>query len=471
LLLTLALPAPAAAADKAPDQRPNILFAIADDWSWPHAGVYGDKAVRTPTFDRVAADGVLCSHAFCGSPSCSASRASILTGQAIHRLEEGANLWGILPAKFACYPDLLEAAGYHVGYMGKGWGPGSLAGSGRKRNPAGPLFKDFGQFLKSVPADKPFCFWCGSHDPHRPYVKGSGLKAGLKPELVQVPPFLPDTPEVRSDLLDYYFAVQRFDRDVGAILELLREAGRADNTLVVVTGDNGLPFPRAKANLYDPGNRLPLAVRWPGKIKPGSRVEDFISFTDYAPTFLEAAGLKPPPEMTGRSFLGLLREEKQAGRDRVFLERERHANVRKGDLSYPCRAIRTKEFLYIRNLRPDRWPAGDPEMYLAVGPFGDIDGSPSKDLLLERRDDPAIKKFFELACARRPAEELYDLAKDPGQLNNVAGRPEYAAARKKLREELDAWLKETADPRATADDDRWDRYPYFGQVKKKPVPR
>src|SRR5262249_13074596 len=162
--------------------------------------------------------------------SCSASRAAILTGQAIHRLEEGANLWGILPGKFACYPDLLEAAGYHVGYMGKGWGPGSLAGSGRKRNPAGPLFKDFGQFLKSVPADKSFCFWYGRHDPHRPYVKGSGLKAGLKPELVEVPPFLPDTPEVRSDLLDYYFAVQRFDRDVGAILELLRESGRANNT-------------------------------------------------------------------------------------------------------------------------------------------------------------------------------------------------------------------------------------------------
>ena len=455
--------APAAEAD-----RPNILFALADDWSWPHAGVYGDPVVRTPVFNRVAGEGVLFTRVCSAAPTCSASRAAILTGQAPHRLEEGANLWGILPKRYPVYPDLLEKAGYSVGFMGKGWGPGSLEGSGRTRNPAGPAFKSFAEFLKTVPPDRPFCFWYGSRDPHRPYVQGSGSKAGKDPAKVRVPPFLPDTPEVRSDILDYYFAVERYDRDVGALLQLLRETGRLDNTIVVMTGDNGWPFPRAKANLYDAGTRQPLAVRWPAKVKAGRRVDDFISFTDFAPTFLEAAGLKPLPEMTGRSFMDILRGEQATGRDHLFVERERHANVRRGDLSYPSRAIRTGEFLYIRNFRADRWPAGDPEQYVAVGPFGDVDNSPSKEVILARRDEGPMKRYFELAFAKRPAEELYDVAKDPDELTNVADKPDYAAAKRKLRAELERWMRETGDPRATADDDRWDKFPYFGDRPRTP---
>ncbi len=458
LLLLASLCPPAPAAD-----RPNILFALADDWSWPHAGVYGDKVVHTPTFDRVAREGVLFTNTFCVAPTCTPSRASMLTGQTIHRLAEGGNLWGILPARFTCYPDLLEAAGYQVGYTRKGWDPGSLEGSGRTRNPAGPRYPNFAQFLKSVPAGKPFCFWFGSHDPHRPYVRGSGLHSGMRLEDVVVPPYLPDTPEVRGDLLDYYFAVQRFDRDVGDLLQMLKERGLEENTLVVMTGDNGLPFPRAKANLYDAGCHLPLAVRWPAKVKGGRVVDDLVSFTDFAPTYLEAAGLPIPADMTGRSFLGLLTGDKAGGRDKVFLARERHANVRRGDASYPARAVRTKDFLYVRNLRPDRWPAGDPETWQAVGPFGDIDPGPSKSVLMTRRDDPAIRRFFELACAKRPAEELYDLRRDPWELVNVAGRPEYAADQDRLRAELDRWRRDTGDPRLTHDDDRWDHYRYFGQ--------
>ncbi len=464
LLVTSWTSAGATAAE--PDRRPNILFALADDWAWPHAGVYGDKVVKTPVFDRVAREGVLFTHVFCAAPTCSASRASILTGQAPHRLEEGANLWGILPQRYPVYPDLLEKAGYAVGYSGKGWGPGTLEGSGRTRNPAGPQFKNFAAFLQKAPADKPFCFWFGSHDPHRAYVKGSGARSGMDPSKVVVPPDLPDTPEVRSDILDYYFAVERYDRDVGAILKLLQEAGRLDNTIVVMSGDNGWPFPHGKANLYDAGTRQPLAVRWPARVKGGRTVDDFISLTDLAPTFLEAAGLKPLPEMTGRSFLDILLGKSYAPRDRVFTERERHADVRRGDLSYPSRAIRTKDFLYIRNFRPDRWPAGDPELYHSVGPFGDIDGGPSKEVILNRRDDPKIHPFFVLACAKRPAEELYDLAKDPAQIHNVADQPAYAAAKQKLRGELEQWLKATGDPRVTHDDDRWDHFRYVGPPVK-----
>ncbi len=449
------------------NDRPNILLCIADDWAFGHAGVYGDKVVQTPTFDRVARQGVLFTHAFSAAPSCTPSRAAILTGQAPHRLEEGGNLWGFLPKKFPVYPELLEAAGYVAGFTRKGWGPGDFKAGGRARNPAGASFKNFAEFLKTVPADRPFCFWFGSTDPHRPYEKGSGLKAGMNPKDVVAPPFWPDTPEVRSDILDYYFEVQRFDREVGEVLSQLESAGKAENTLVVITADNGWPFPRAKANLYDAGTRQALAVRWPARIKPGRTTDDFINLADLAPTFLEAAGLKPRPEMTGRSILGLATGAGKPGqRDKVFVERERHANVRRGDLSYPARAVRTREFLYIRNLRPDRWPAGDPEIYHSVGPFGDCDDSPTKRFILAHRNEKEYETYFRLCFDKRPAEELYDLRRDPHQLNNVAGQTSYAAAKQKLRETLERWMKDTGDPRATSDDDRWDKYPYFGGPAK-----
>jgi N-sulfoglucosamine sulfohydrolase len=454
----------AAAALRAQARRlPNILLCIADDWSYPHACVYGDPVVKTPVFDRVARQGVLFTHAFCAAPSCTPSRAAILTGQAPHRLAEGGNLWGFLPSRFPVYTDLLEQAGYLVGFTGKAWGPGDYKAGGRSRNPAGNAYRSFEEFLKVVPENRPFCFWFGSTDPHRPYEADSGLRSGMKLEDVVVPPYLPDRPEVRRDILDYYFEVQRFDREVGAILELLDKSGRAASTLVVITSDNGWPFPRSKANLYDSGTRVPLAVRWPERIRPGRTLEDFVNLADLAPTFLEAAGVKPPAEMTGRSLLGLLTgREKPGTRNQVFVERERHAHVRKGNLSYPARAVRTRDFLYIRNFRPERWPAGDPELVHSVGPFGDCDDSPSKQLILHWRSDPPFVRYFERAFAKRPAEELYDLRSDPAQLDNVAERREYAAALADCRARLERWMKDTDDPRSSSDDDRWDGYPYFG---------
>ena len=212
------------------------------------------------------------------------------------------------------------------------------------------------------------------------------------------------------------------------------------------------------------------AFRWRsaglGLLNAATQSEALVSLTDLAPTILESAGLKPLDVMTGRSLLPLFKREPQTGRDRVVIERERHANVRRGDLSYPVRAIRTREYLYIRNFRPDRWPAGDPERYFSVGPFGDIDGGPTKSLLLDRRTDPVIEPFFRLATAKRPAEELYDLKRDPAQVENVAGKAAFRDAQQRLRAELDAWLRETGDPRATVDDDRWDRFPYYGQPAK-----
>ncbi|HEO70478.1 MAG TPA: hypothetical protein ENN80_04390, partial [Candidatus Hydrogenedentes bacterium] len=292
-------------------ERPNILFAIADDQSWCHTSIAGDPVVKTPTFDRIAREGVLFEHAFCSSPSCTPSRGAILTGQDFWRLEEGASLWSHLPAKFPVYPELLAESGYRVGHTRKGWGPGQLKPGGRDVNPAGPRYKDFEAFLDKTPADKPFCFWFGSTDPHRTYEVGSGAASGMDPDAVNVPPFLPDAPEVRSDILDYLFEIQRFDREVGELLALLNRRGLLETTLVVMTSDNGMPFPRAKANIYDYGVHMPLAVRWPGVIKAGRVIHDFVSFADFAPTFLEAAGLQPTHDMTGKSLMALLASEKE----------------------------------------------------------------------------------------------------------------------------------------------------------------
>lgn len=449
---------------RAADARPNILLCIADDASSHHFGANGDKVVRTPTFDRVAREGVNFRNAFCSSPSCTPSRGALLTGQHFWRLKEGANLWSRWPTNFAVYPELLAKAGYHVGLKGKGWGPGDVSYYKHTRNPAGPAVKDFGAFLTNKPAGKPFCFWFGSTDPHRLYDRGAGVKSGLKIEDVVVPPYLPDTPEVRSDILDYYFEIERFDRDIGAMLKLLEDRGEMDNTLVVIISDNGWPFPRGKATCYDAGTRMPFAIRWPAKVKGGRVVNDFVSLTDLAPTFLEAAGLKPPAEMTGKSLVSLLASGRsgqvEASRSKVFFGRERHASVRAGNVGYPTRGIRTADFLYLRNYEPERWPAGDPPTYGDVDQHLDIAGSPSKQAVVEHGDEPGRKRLFDLAFGKRPAEELYDLKADPWQTNNVAGDKRYSENLKRLRTELDRKLTEMKDPRALGKGDEFDRYHY-----------
>ena len=469
---------------RAPKKRPNILFCLADDWSWPHASIAGDKVVKTPTFDKIAREGVLFENAFVSSPSCTPSRGAILTGQWHWRLEEGGNLWSTLPAKFDVYPDLLEEAGYHVGFTRKGWGPGRDEPGGRKRNPAGPRYKDFRQFLDERPEDKPFCFWFGSTDPHRGYIWQSGIKSGMKLEDVDVPACFPDSEEVRTDICDYYWEVQRFDTEVDELLEMLEKTGELDNTLVVISGDNGLPFPRCKSNLYDMGTNVPLAVCWPEAVKGGRVVKDFISLTDLAPTFLDAAGLEPTGQMTARSFLNILTSSKSGRmdpkRDHVLTGKERHVVCQEtGTGGYPMRAIRTHDFLYIRNFKPERWPAGAPKGYahpieidvtLPRGThygYADVDGGPTKSYMLKYRDDPKAKRLFELAFGKRPAEELYDLQKDPGQLNNVAGESEYAQLKKKLSDALMAELKATKDPRVLGNGDAFDQYPYYGSLPKK----
>ena len=465
MLSAAALPARRPQAERAP----NILLCISDDQSWLHTGAGGDPIVRTPGFDRVAEEGVRFPHAFCDAPTCGPSRSALVTGQPIWRLEEAGNIHSTLPAKFATYTELLEQVGYAIGHTLKGWGPGRLPPGGRTRNPAGDKFDSFEAFLPTRGEDQPFCFWLGSYDPHRPYTAGSGQESGKDPAQVEVPAHLPDHPVVRDDILDYYVEVERFDGRVEAALDLLEQAGELEDTLVVVTSDHGMPFPRAKASLYDYGSRVPLAVRWGDRIPGGRVAHDFVSLSDLAPTFLQAAGLEAPAEMTASSLLPLLESsasgQVEPSRDAAFIAMERHDGCRRGGKGYPCRAIRTGNHLYIRNFEPTRWPSGSPSAKdCARGiPYGEIDSSPTKTLMMESRGEPGIDHLAELSFGTRPEHELYDLLSDPGQLNNLAGQPSAQQVIGQLRDRLMDHLAATGDPRALGLPAPWDYYPYYGR--------
>lgn len=450
------------------DTRPNILFINSDNWAYPHAGCYGEPEVRTPNFDRLAREGVLFTNAFCMVPSCTPARGVMLTGRPMHALGEGANLWSTLPNDLTTYVELLESAGYAAGFSGKGWSPGKFEAAGRMRNPAGRQFASFAEFLAQLPDnERPFCYWHGDVNTSRGrIVRGAGRQAGFDPAKVRVPANLPDVPEVRDDIADYFEAVERMDRVFGELLDALEASGRAENTFVIVAGDNGWQFPRGLANVYDTGTHVPLVVRWPGKAKAGAKVAEFVDFTDLASTFLTLAGMTPSPQMVGRSLLPLVNGEHDPSRDHVFLERERHANVRAGHAGYPVRAVRTADFLYVRNLRPERWPAGDPVLWFSVEAYGDCDPGPSKEFIVGREHDERYRRYFALNFAQRPGEELYDLRTDPGQIENRADDPQYAADKARLRKTLDEWMRNTGDPRAENErDQRWDRFPYYGSRK------
>jgi uncharacterized sulfatase len=496
----LALAASGCGDQPVPVRRPNILVAISDDQSFPHTSIYGASFIRTPAFDRIAREGVLFRNAFAASPGCSPSRAALLTGRHTWQLEQAGTHASSFPSNYVTYPDLLEKSGYFVGFTGKGWGPGNWEDS-RPRNPAGPQFSDretkppysgisktnyaanFEEFLKQRPANQPFSFWYGAHEPHRQYEKGAGLKAGKRLEDVTVPPFLPDTEEIRSDLLDYAVEIEWFDTHLGRMIEALEKAGQLENTLIIVTADNGMPFPRAKANAYEYGIHMPLAIRWGARV-PGSRiVDDLVGWVDLTATILQAAGVEHSGEFppAGRGFLDTLESQQQgivdASRTQVFSARERHSSSRYENWTYPQRALRTPQYLYIRNFKPDRWPAGDPQKFEEDGTLGplhggyhDIDAAPSLTFLVGNRDDPRISRFFHLAVDKRPAEELFDIQQDPGCLNNLAGQTEHEEARARLSTQLEKYLTETRDPRMLGNGEVWESYTRYSPIRKFPPP-
>ena len=448
--------------------KPNILFCIADDWGWPHASAYGDLVINTPVFDRLTQEGVLFNNAFVSSPSCTPSRSAILTGQDFWRLGESANLWSTLDVNLPVYPLILENQGYFVGSWRKSWGPGNLKYGGYfDKEPAGKKYDSkngFKVFLKEKPNNTPFCFWFGTDDPHRPYENGKGKKSGIDISLIDVPEFYPDVEEIRNDIADYYFEIQRFDSDVGKAIELLDSLDELENTIVVITGDHGMPFPRCKANLYDLGVRVPLVISWGNFFQKGKVVNDFVSLTDLAPTFLELSGSKIPDIMTGNSlvpFLTNCEKTPTPSREFVISGRERHtlAQLNPSTEGYPSRSIRTEQFLYIHNFFSDRWPVGVSEGSTYGRSYGDCDESPTKNYLLNSRDQEGSNNSFELCFGKRPQHELYDVSNDPFQVNNLAYKFEHQYTRDQLFSKLFAQLASRRDPRVIGGGDDFDKYP------------
>jgi N-sulfoglucosamine sulfohydrolase len=457
-----------------PGRRPNLLLAIADDWSNGHSSIAGCRWVKTPAFDRVAREGARFSNCFTNNPKCSPCRASLLTGRNSWQLEEAMCHNGVFPAKWPVYTDLFEKAGYAVGFTGKGWGPGDFKAGGFTRNPAGPAYNavklkpphegmanvdyagNFAAFLKNRKPDQPFCFWYGGQEPHRVYEDGVGKRAGKSIADVTLPAYYPDNNTIRSDLLDYAVEVEWFDTHLGRILDQLEEAGELDNTVVVVTSDHGMPFPRVKGQIYEHGFHIPLAIRWGGTIKPGRVIDDFVNVRDFAPTFLELAGIAKPDTMSGRSALDALRSEKSGWidrtRNRMIVGKERHDLGRPNDQGYPVRAIRTPEYLYVHNYTPDRWPVGNPE----TG-YPNCDNGPTKTLLTSRFDE-----FYRLCFGKRPSEELYRISEDPDCVKNLATDPSLQTLKEQLRAEMDASLKADQDPRALGHGDVFETYKYVG---------
>lgn len=503
--------------------RPNILFCFADDWG-RYASIYGEieshpspnQVVKTPNIDRVARRGTLFRRAYVNAPSCTPCRSALLSGRYFFNTGRAAILQGAQwDSSIPSFPLLLKDAGYHIGETYKVWSPGTPNdapyGAGRFAfEKSGGAFNQFSQnvtklvgdgvsiadakqrmyanvqgnfdaFLTARAANQPFCYWFGPTNVHRLWTKGSGKALwGIEPDSLKgkLPRFLPDVPEIREDFADYLGEVQAFDAAVGILLKQLEDAGELERTMVVISGDHGAPgFPGGKCNLYDFGVGVSLIAAMPGQTK--SRVaDDFVNLMDLAPTFLEVGGARLPEGMNGRSLVPVLKSDKSGQVDPertwVITGRERHvAAAREENLPYPQRSFRTKDFLYIRNFKPDRWPLGAPyEVTETSHPssqilsnntfaaFPDMDASPAKAWLIEHRHDSEWKWHYNYAFGKRSGEELYDLSIDPDQIKNVAEDMKYTKVKSELARRLMETLTQAGDPRVIGDGQAFERPPF-----------
>lgn len=508
ILLSLAALFPLAAS--AAENRLNILFVFADDMG-RYAGAYAkadgrpsiNDVIKTPNVDKLASEGVLFRNAFVNAPSCTPCRSSLLSGRYFFQTGQAAILNGARwdPA-IPAFPLMLLEKGYHIGKSFKVWSPGtpadapfggqkyayekagrlpnhfssavtSMVGEGKsldtaKKTVFAQVRDNFDSFLADAKPGQPWLYFFGPTNTHRKWVKGSGKALwGIEPETLRgrLPAFYPDVFEVRQDLADYLGECQAVDAYVGVLMDRLKETGQLENTVIVISGDHGIPgVPSGKCNLYDNGTAVSLVVRMPGT-KPGRVVDDLVRLPDLAPTFMEIGGAEVPPGLYGRSLMPLLQSEKSGvidpERNWVVVGRERHVDVaREGNLPYPMRGLRTKEFLYIRNFEPERFPLGDaPKVSEESAPllqelendtyaaFADMDASPTKAWLVAHRNFPEWKPYYERCFGKRPAEELYDLKKDPDQVHNVAGQASYSGEKTELSSRLMGMLKSAGDPR------------------------
>ena len=435
-----------------PDERPNILLVLSDDHSAAHVGCYGNPDVKTPNLDRFAAEGVRFDRAYVTCPQCVPSRASIMTGRSPVAIQM-TRFSAPLPAEFKVFPQLLRAQGYFTGVAGRTYHlDGSVLPEESKKvfdlqglrtfakrldyvktAGKGPvILSQFREFLDLVPKGKPFVLQLCFSDPHRPLDRDA-IPKPHDPNSLKLPPHYPDTSAVRDDFARYYDEIARFDADFGTVLGELRKRGLAENTVVLFMGDNGASQLRGKGTLYEFGVHVPLIVRWPGVIKPGSSTTELVSGEDLAPTLLEAAGVAAPPEMTGRSVLRLLRGQPFEGREYVFAERGAHGSAlpttsANFDLG---RCVISKRHKLIYNAL---WQIP----YTPVDFAGDLFWTELRKMNRDGELSPELAKLY--FAPTRPMFEVYDLESDPAEMRNLAGTKETEALEKTLKGALQEWM-------------------------------
>ncbi len=480
---TIASNAKAESNSKSKPSKPNILFCIADDASFAHFGANGCKWASTPAVDYLAANGINFVNAYTPNAKSAPSRACLLTGRNSWQLEDVGNHLAIWPNdKFLTYVEALSRNNYQVGSTGKGWAPGSPGTlNGNARELAGKEFNtrflvpptkamgrddyaaNFKDFLDQKSSNEPWCFWFGCREPHREYIYGSGQKLGGKKlsDIDNVPLFWPDNDTVRNDMLDYAFEIEHFDKQLDKMIKMLTDKGELENTIIVVTSDNGMPFPRSKGLLYEYSNHMPLVVMWLNGIKNKGRVEkEYVSFVDIAPTFIQLAGLKwsdtGMEPAAGKSLQDIFYDKKKTDRSYILLGQERHDAGRPTNQGYPIRSIIKDGFLYNYNFKPELWPAGNPETgYL------NTDGSPTKTNILNLRRAGIDKSYWNLCFAKHEQEELFQINVDKECLVNVADKPEFEKIKSELKKVLFDDLIKQKDPRVLGNGSVFDNYPLF----------
>jgi N-sulfoglucosamine sulfohydrolase len=466
-----------ACVDKSSHVQPNILLCIADD-----AGHMGSEYgwLKTPAFDKVANRGIRFTNAYTPNAKCAPSRASLLTARNSWQLKEAANHWNNFDAEFKTFPEALKDFGYFTGFTGKGWGPGNPGEvDGEMRELCGKQWSkiktktptnsisaidysaNFIEFYDHKEKKQPFFFWYGGYEPHRRYEYASSLKAGKKlTDIEKVPPYFPDNEIVRTDMLDYALEIEYFDSHVTKILDFLESKGELDNTIVIVTSDHGMPFPRAKSDEYDDSNHIPLAIMWGKNIKdPGRVINKYVSFIDIAPTLFELVGLdwkeSGMQSTSGISLKPFFAGANENFRDHVLIGKERHDVGRPNDFGYPIRGIVKDEWLYLKNYNPELWPAGNPECGYTT-----VDGSPTKTEVLKTRHDPETKYLWDWSFGKRSHEELFNLEKDPYCINNLALQDKFEKKKEELNAKMEEELKKQEDPRMFGNGDVFHTYFY-----------
>ena len=425
---------------------PNLVLIIADDLSWDDLGCYGHPSLKTPNIDKLANEGMRFDNAFLTASSCSPSRASIITGKYPHQTDAEQLHWP-LPAEQITFVEILREAGYWTGQAGK-WHMGDamrnrfdkimdvpvggfqLQADGSMntvKNESG--CEDWIPILNAREKNKPFFLWLAAVDPHRDYKPGI-ISNPTNPEDVILPPYFPDTKEVREDFALYYDEIIRLDSFVGDFVSELEKQNLSDNTLILFISDNGRPFPRDKTTLYDGGIKTPWIIKWPKNVMAGQISKSLVSSVDIAPTFLKIASTNLPDIFEGIDFSEILENPANPVRNSIYAEDHWH------DFEDYSRAVRTKKFKYIKNFYPD----------LPNTPSADALRSATFRSMQKLRDEGKLNEA-QMRCFISPRleEELYDIQNDPFELENLAVNPNYAEILKELREEMEKIRNQTND--------------------------